>query len=106
MARDQTRVGLSEFIADPQSSPLETPSGLIEVSSSAYAKTGFPAVPQCRIYQPQSGYPLRLITPHSRYRVNSQNSNIDWFRRLEQQQLWINPQDAEARGMHAPADPQ
>jgi len=45
------------------------------------------------------GYPLRLITPKSRYRIHSQNSNIPWFREREAQALWIHPRDAEARGI-------
>jgi len=94
---DQMRVGLTEFIADPERHPLTTPSGCIELASATYAETGFPAIPTCRILSTNEKYPLRLVTPHSRYRINSQNSNIPWFREREEQQLWMNSQDAEKR---------
>ena len=93
------RVGLSDFVADPQTNPLTTPSGKIEIASEPYAQTGFPDIPTCRILPEDSRYPLRMVTPHSRYRINSTNSNIPWFREQEKQALWIHPQDAEERGI-------
>jgi len=99
LGRDQERVGLAEFIADPERHPLRTPSGKVELSSALYARTGFPAIPQARILYPRPEYPLRLITPKSKYRVHSQNSNIPWFRELEPHVLWIHPTDAAARGI-------
>jgi anaerobic dimethyl sulfoxide reductase subunit A len=97
MGKDQLRVGLADFVADPQAHPLRTPSGKVELSSEAYARTGFPAIPQARILWGDSQYPLRMVTPKSRYRTHSQNSNIPWFREREEQALWINPADAAAR---------
>jgi anaerobic dimethyl sulfoxide reductase subunit A len=77
---------------------LSTPSGRIELISTTYADiTGFPAIPTCRVLPNDVKYPLRLVTPHARYRINSQNSNIPWFREKEGQQLWMNFQDAEQR---------
>ena len=99
MGHDQFRVGLADFVADPQAHPLRTPSGKVELASPAYAQTGFPAVPECRIMPAQSGYPLRLITPKARYRTHSQNDNLPWCRRLEEQALWINPLDAAPRSI-------
>jgi anaerobic dimethyl sulfoxide reductase subunit A len=96
---DQLRTGLSEFVADPLANPLPTPSGRVELASEAYARTGFPAVPTARILPVTKEHPLRLITPSSRYRTHSQNSNIPWFREQEAQTLWINPQDALPRGV-------
>ena len=95
--KEHFRTGMSEFIADPAANPLSTPSGLIEIASKRYAKTGFPAIPHFRTQPPEDDFPLRLITPHSRYRINSSFSNIPWFREREKQKLWINPQDAEKR---------
>ena len=96
---DQLRVGLAGFVADPQAHPLETPSGRVELSSARYAQMGYPALPQPRILPAEGAYPLRLVTPKSRYRVHSQNSNLPWFRELEAQELWINPGDAAMRGI-------
>jgi anaerobic dimethyl sulfoxide reductase subunit A len=99
MGRDQERVGLADFIADPKGHPLRTPSGKIELSSAPYARTGFAAIPEARILHTSQDYPLRLVTPKSRYRVHSQNSNIPWFREREAQVLWLNPLDAATRGI-------
>jgi anaerobic dimethyl sulfoxide reductase subunit A len=100
LGADQCRVGLADFAADPADHPLPTPSGRIELASAAYARdTGFPAAPTCRPLAPRADYPLRLVTPKSRYRTHSQCSQIVWFRRREQQALWINPADAVRRGV-------
>jgi anaerobic dimethyl sulfoxide reductase subunit A len=40
-----------------------------------------------------------LVTPKSRFWVNSQNYNIQWFREREKHGLWMNPRDAEERGI-------
>jgi anaerobic dimethyl sulfoxide reductase subunit A len=98
-AEDQMRVALSEFVTDPVANPLNTPSGLVQISSEAYAETGFSSVPECRILETDEDYPLRLVTPKSRYRVHSQNDNIPWFRELERHALWISPSDAARRGI-------
>jgi len=97
MGKDQLRVGLSDFIADPQAHPLKTPSGRVEISSAAYAETGFPPIPECRILETTDEHPLRLITPHSRFQTHSQYNNIPWFKEREQQVLWIHPHDAARR---------
>ena len=97
--REHLRTGMSEFIADPVANPLSTPSGLIEIASERYAETGFPAIPHCRILPTEDDFPLRLITPHARYRINSSCSAIPWFMAREKQALWINPGDAEKRSI-------
>jgi anaerobic dimethyl sulfoxide reductase subunit A len=96
---DRLRVGLSAFVADPQGHPLSTPSGLVEISSMTYAETGFAPIPTCRTLQTTESHPLRLITPHPKYRVHSQYHNIPWFRDQEKQALWIHPRDAAKRGI-------
>ncbi|MCW4011622.1 MAG: molybdopterin-dependent oxidoreductase [Candidatus Bathyarchaeota archaeon] len=96
---DQKRTAFSDFIEDPDKYPLNTPSGKIQISSETYARTGGSAFP---VYKPVSlseEYPLRMITPKSRYRINSTNYNIAWFREREEQALWIHPVDAEKRGI-------
>jgi anaerobic dimethyl sulfoxide reductase subunit A len=38
-----------------------------------------------------------MITPHSKFRVNSQNSNLPWAAKLAKQVLVMNVQDARSR---------
>ena len=99
LGKDEYRVGLSEFIQDPVAHPLNTPSGLIQISSEKYAESGFSAIPECRIMETDKEYPFRLVSPKSRYRVHSQFYNIPWYRDQEEQKLWINPVDASTRGI-------
>jgi anaerobic dimethyl sulfoxide reductase subunit A len=94
---EQERCGLSDFVSDPDFYPLDTPSGKIEIASQRYADLGFPDIPTWRGFQPAPGYPLYLITPHARYRINSQYANDPWFVRREEQALWMNPADATVR---------
>jgi anaerobic dimethyl sulfoxide reductase subunit A len=96
---DRARVGLSEFALDPEAHPLDTPSGKVEISSKAYAATGFPAVPRCRLPASDPDYPLWLVTPHARFRTHSQYETIAWFKRRTPQVVWLNPTDAAARGI-------
>ena len=96
---EQERCGLSDFVRDPEGCPLDTPSGRIEIASASYARLGFSAVPVWRGFQPTSEYPLYLITPHARYRINSQYATDPWFVERERQHLWMNPVDAAARGI-------
>ena len=96
---DQYRVALSDFIRDPKTNPLNTPSGLVQIYSDDYAKTGYSPIPTCRVAFPNREYPLNLITPKSRYRIHSENWNIPFFRKLERHALWINPADARQRGI-------
>jgi len=99
--KDHLRTGLSDFSADPGQYPLSTPSGRIQIDFTAYGNTGFTPFPECRVLYPTKRYPLRLITPHALYRINSQNSNIDWFKNRQDNTLWIHPSDAVERGITA-----
>lgn len=93
--KNHQRVGLRDFIADPEKNPLSTPSGKIEIRSEAYAATGFSPIPECRINRPATDYPFRLITPHARFRVNSQNSNLSWTEPFSGHLLYMNRWDGE-----------
>lgn len=99
LGRDQMRVGLADFVADPKAHPLSTPSGGIELASDDLTRGGFAPVPHARYLEVRPEYPLRLVTPKSRYRVHSQNANIPWFCRREPPALWLHPDDATARGI-------
>jgi anaerobic dimethyl sulfoxide reductase subunit A len=96
---EQKRVPFSDFITDPVKHPLNTPSGRIQISSEAYALMGSTPAPTSIVLSTCNAYPLRLVTPRSRYRINSQNYNIEWFREREKQAIWINPVDAAERGI-------
>jgi anaerobic dimethyl sulfoxide reductase subunit A len=85
--------------ADPRAHPLATPSGRIELSSDGYAASGFPPFPTVRAAVPAPEYPFRLVTPHSRYYVNSQGSNIDWLSDRQGSSLSMNPEDARRYGI-------
>jgi anaerobic dimethyl sulfoxide reductase subunit A len=97
--KEQERTALAEFITDPRAHPLGTPSGRIELASAAYARTGFPAVPVFRGLAPDPEHPLALVTPHARYRVNSQFSNDPALSAREPQALTMHPRDAQRRGV-------
>ncbi len=99
LGKNQLRVGLSNFVKNPKAHPLNTPSGLVQLSSEAYAQTGSTPIPEYRMSAGDEAYPLRLVTPKSRYRIHSQNANIPWFIEREKHALWIHPSDAELRGI-------
>jgi anaerobic dimethyl sulfoxide reductase subunit A len=94
---DHNRIGLAGFIEDPVTNALGTPSGKIELCSQSYASAGGPAVPCYRSFYRHPGFPLRLITPHARYRINSQFAQAPWAAEREFQELLMHPRDAAAR---------
>ena len=44
-------------------------------------------------------HPIQLISPHSRARINSQLDNIEEIKKLKDDDLWMNPEDAHKRGI-------
>ncbi len=96
---NQSRVAFTDFISDPDKYALDTPSGLIQLSSDTYAMTGGSPIPTSKHIDTQDDYPLRLVTPKSRYHIHSQNYNIQWFNERERNGLRMNPADAKARGV-------
>ncbi|MEM5817384.1 MAG: molybdopterin dinucleotide binding domain-containing protein, partial [Desulfitobacterium hafniense] len=44
-------------------------------------------------------YPLQCIGHHTKRRVHSTFDNMPWLEEAEAQMLWMNPQDAAARGI-------
>jgi anaerobic dimethyl sulfoxide reductase subunit A len=101
-------VSFKAQIEDPENHPFPTPSGKIEIFSELLADMDNPEIPPVPQYiEPPEGpddplrerYPLQLITTHFRRRVHSIFENVPWLRELEPDAVWINPVDAEPRGI-------
>ncbi len=104
----EPHVAFKEQIEDPESNPFPTPSGKIEIYSQALADLDNPELPPIPKYIPPKEtrlsplakkYPLELITTHYRKRALSQFDNVPWMRELGGQELWLNSEDAAARGI-------
>ena len=107
--------GLASFRKNPEKYPLATPSGKIEIFSSLLWKMSqtwelpegdsIQALPE---YLPTWGtpgkkdaalYPLQLVGHHYKQRTHSTYGNNEWLKEASPQSLWINPMDAESRGI-------
>ncbi|MCK5577844.1 MAG: molybdopterin-dependent oxidoreductase, partial [Dehalococcoidales bacterium] len=105
---DQPWVAFREQIAAPARHPFPTPSGKIEICSQQLADRQDPLLPPIPRYIPawegredaaSSKYPLQLLSPHSRARVNSQWHGISQLDALADDTAWLNPADAQSRGI-------
>ena len=106
---------MMDYFADPEAAPLDTPSGKIEVYSEALAELNdtwefdnpIDFISPIPIYTPgfesyeelTDEYPLYLSGWHPRGRFHSTFDNLENLRQATRQQLFINPVDAEARGI-------
>jgi molybdopterin guanine dinucleotide-containing S/N-oxide reductase-like protein len=117
--------GLIQFYEDPEKYPLSTPTGKLEFYSTGLAKH-FPNdlerppvprwIPKGLYHEETIGterskkYPLLVMSNHPRWGIHSQHDDITWLREIETckvratdgyqyHPLWINPVDAEARGI-------
>lgn len=114
-APDHTIVGFEAFRLDPKKNPLSTPSGKIEIFSKQLWDLNrtwvlpkgqqIAAIPKWYDYPEGPTDPLRKIYPlqvggsHYKGRTHSTYANVPWLQEAEPQMLWINPSDAEARGI-------
>jgi len=105
---DEPYVAFRKQIEDPENNPFNTPSGKIEIFSQRVADIGNPMCPPIPKYIPDGEhkrhplakkYPLQLLSPHPRVRAHSALQFVDWLEEAEPHAVWINPVDAEARGI-------
>ncbi|MCP4753572.1 MAG: molybdopterin-dependent oxidoreductase [Proteobacteria bacterium] len=99
-------VSFRKQIEDSEKHPFPTPTGKIEIFSRKFADLKDDTVPPIPKYVPSwegpddalaSRYPIQLVTPHSRARVNSQFYNIPQIHKLADDRVWINADDARKR---------
>jgi anaerobic selenocysteine-containing dehydrogenase len=117
--------GLSEFAKDAKTSPLSTPTGLLEYSSTAL-ETHFPNdeerppvahwIEKGETHDERiSGdraeeYPLLCMSNHPHWRMHAQGDDITWTREIDTMKItasdgyqyepvWLNPAEAAARGI-------
>jgi anaerobic dimethyl sulfoxide reductase subunit A len=102
-------IGFKEQIDDLEKHPFETPSGKIELFSKALwdmnQQDEIPAIakyisswegPQDPI---KKKFPLQLISWHYKRRCHSTYDNQAWLEEAAKQEMWMNPKDAEKRGI-------
>ncbi len=107
-------IGLEAFRSDPVANPLSTPSGKIEIYSEDLVEVANTwelredeVINPIPVFTPgpdgygavSEEYPLYCCGFHHKSRVHSSFGFIPELEQIARQQTWINPTDAEARGI-------
>ena len=107
-------IGLVDFRTDPEKNPLSTPSGKIEIYSEQLAEIAATweleedeVINPIPVFMPgfqgygtvTDEYPLYCTGFHHKSRTHSSFGFIPELEQVARQQLWINPADAESRGI-------
>jgi len=108
-------IALKSFRDDPVANPLTTPSGKIEIYSEALAKIAATwELKPDEVVHPlpvhvstfngwndpkRAKYPLQLTGFHFKARTHSTYGNVDVLKAASRQEMWINPVDANPRGI-------
>jgi anaerobic dimethyl sulfoxide reductase subunit A len=102
-------VAFAAQIRDPENHKFSTPSGKIEVYSTALGENPDPYglgpispiptwVPHAE-FAPDSPYPLQVCSSKSRARTHSIHGNQPKLGKVDPDDLWIHPNDAAPRGI-------
>jgi anaerobic dimethyl sulfoxide reductase subunit A len=106
--KSKPHVAFEDNIRDPQNHPFPTPSGKIEIFSKRLYDMNNPEIPALSHYVPAhegpedrlaKQFPLQLITWKGKNRANSTQYANPWLQEVQIQKLWINPADAQQRGI-------
>lgn len=108
---DAPLVAFKDQIDDLEKHPFETPSGKIELFSKAlWDMKQHEEIPAIAKYIPSwegpedsliNKYPLQMISWHYKRRCHSTYDNQPWLEEAAKQEMWLNPTDAEKRGIKA-----
>lgn len=106
---DGPLIGFKDQIDNPDKTKFETPSGKIELFSKAlWDMNKHDEIPAIAKYIPawegpqdplKEKYPLQLIGWHYKRRCHSTHDNNEWLEEAAKQEMWLNPDDAKARGI-------
>jgi molybdopterin guanine dinucleotide-containing S/N-oxide reductase-like protein len=125
---ENNEIGLRNFANDPEKYPLSTPSGKLEFYSRRLAEhfpddNERPPVPHWVEGGPGWSHDERIggerakkykflcLSNHPRWRVHSEHDDVQWLREIQTckivgpdgyayQTMWINPKDAEKKGIN------
>ncbi|MFO7963067.1 MAG: molybdopterin-dependent oxidoreductase [Desulfobacterales bacterium] len=106
--RSEPPISFKEQIENPKDHPFPTISGKIEIYSQILADLDDPEIPP--IPKHMAGWesledplierlPLQLITFHPRFRGHSSFYTNTWVNKIKPQSVYLNSQDAKARGI-------